>query len=333
MPITSINKPIDPADAITSVVTTFKQRDQWSRKIARDPRVKLSHRNVLRSLALCAHTDSGGRLVINPTYDELADACRCGRSTAIRAIAVAEEIGIVRKALHSDGRVSNAYQLLLPQSGSNGVKSSVPTVSNSDADEGPNGVKLSGSTVSNLPVATGSNSVTADTVLRQRESKQVSKQESKRTAKPPSRSADDDRLCIAANDSGSTAVDAAPNPAFGTVDDAAISEPLTPVPRAVARTEPVAAQNQPAPSNATTIGTAAANGRAAPDASPYAQVLSVYPEDRVGDEAKAYFAFARALDARGSLSVVLEDLASLMQDYGDDVPFLIDILKTIERMP
>ena len=76
-----------------------------------------------------------------------------------------------------------------------------------------------------------------------------------------------------------------------------------------------------------------ANGRAAPDASPFAQVLSVYPEDRVGNEANAYWAFERALDARGSLNVVLEDIASLMQDYGDDVPFLIDILKTIERMP
>ena len=95
--------------------------------------------------------------------------------------------------------------------------------------------------------------------------------------------------------------------------------------------EPVEDQTQP--SRVNPIGTAAANGRAAPATSPFAQVLSVYPEDRVGDEAKAYWAFERALDARGSLNVVLEDLASLMQDYGDDVPFLIDILKTIERMP
>jgi hypothetical protein len=129
-----------------------------------------------------------------------------------------------------------------------------------------------------------------------------------------------------------TSDDAPLNPAFNTVDDAPVSEPLTPVPRADARTEPVAAQNQK-PFRVDPIGTAAANEHAAPAASPFAQVLSVYPEDRVGDEAKAYFVFARALDARGSLSVVLENLASLMQDYGDDVPFLIDILKTIERMP
>ena len=320
------------SDAITSVVATFKQRDQWSRKIARDPRVKLSHRHVLRSLALCARTDNGGRLVIDPTYDELADACACSRSTAIRAIAVAENIGIVRKARHSDGRVSNAFELLLPEAGSNGVKFSAPTVSNSDADDDPNGVKFAGPTVSNLPVDAGSNSVTADTVLRLRERKEVSKQESKRTAKPPSRSADDDRLCIATDDSGTTAVDASPNPAFGTVDDAPVPATDRPVQRAAADaalTQSSAEQEQQPPRNSP-IG-AAGNGRAAP--SPFAQVLSVYPEDRVGNEAKAYWAFERALAARGSLNVVLEDIASLMQDHGDDVPFLVDLMKTIERIP
>jgi hypothetical protein len=322
--ITSINKPIDPADAITFVVTTFKQRDQWSRKIARDPRVKLSHRNVLRSLALCARTDSGGRLVLDPTYDELADACRCGRSTAIRAIAVAEENGIVRKARRSDGRVSNAYELLLPQAGSNGVKFSAPTVSNSKADDGPNGVKFAAPTVSNSAADAGSNDVTADTVSRLRERKEVSKRESRRTAKPPSRSADDDRLCIATDDSEGTAVDAAPNPAFGTVDDA------PPVPRTDARTETVAAQNQK-PSRVDPIGTAAANGRAAPDASPFAQVLSVYPADRVSNEARAFFAFTRTLDALGELDAVLEGIASLMLEYGADVPDLADALTMVER--
>ena len=175
--IASINKPIDPADAITSVVTTFKQRDQWSRKTARDPRVKLMHRHVLRSLALCARTDSGGTLVIDPTYAELAKAARCDRSTAIRAVNVAEQISIVRRARHSDGRVSNAYELLLPQAGSNGDKFAVPTVTNSDADEGPNGGKFPVPTVANWTDAEGSNGRTAATVLRLRERKEVSKKE------------------------------------------------------------------------------------------------------------------------------------------------------------
>jgi Periplasmic binding protein len=51
------------------------------------------------------------------------------------------------------------------------------------------------------------------------------------------------------------------------------------------------------------------------------------------DEAKAFFAFCRALDARGSVSAVLENFNSLMLDYGGDVPVLADVLKTIERMP
>jgi hypothetical protein len=100
------------------VVATFRQRDQWARKAARDRRVKLIHRHVLRSLSLCARLDDG-RLVIDPTYDELAEAAGCCRRTAIYAIEVAEEIGIVRKARHSDGRVSNAFDLLLPNNVAN----------------------------------------------------------------------------------------------------------------------------------------------------------------------------------------------------------------------
>jgi hypothetical protein len=135
---------------------------------------------------------------------------------------------------------------------------------------------------------------------------------------PPARStARVDRESIASNNLN-TSDDASPNQR--TADAALI--------------EPVAAQElQPPERNETEMGRPAANRRVAPAASPFAQVLSVYPEDRVGDEAKAFFAFERALDARGTLSAVLEDIASLMLDYGDDVPFLADLMKTIERMP
>lgn len=125
-------------------VTTFKQRDQWSRMLPKVCGLKLKHRDVLRSLALCARLDDNAAILIDPTYYQLADAAGCGRSTAIRAVNVAEEIGIIRKKRHSDGRVSNAFELLLPVR--NGVKFPVPTVSN-------------------LPDAEGSNGVTADTVL------------------------------------------------------------------------------------------------------------------------------------------------------------------------
>ena len=101
----------------------------------------------------------------------------------------------------------------------------------------------------------------------------------------------------------STADDAAHNRAFGTVDDAPIPATDGPVPRADARTEPVEQSSRV--KSEKEMGRAATNGGAASVPTPFAQVLSVYPEDRVGDEAKAYFAFKRALDARGTLSAVL----------------------------
>jgi hypothetical protein len=78
------------------------------------------------------------------------------------------------------------------------------------------------------------------------------------------------------------------------------------------------------------MGRPAANG-AAP-ASPFAQVLSVYPADRVGNEAAAFFVFTRALDALGDLDAVLEALASLMLEHGaDDLPDLAEALAMVER--
>jgi hypothetical protein len=147
--------PSSPA-SITFAVTTFKQRDQWSRKTARDRRVKLMHRHVLRSLALCTRTDKDGRLVIDPTYNELAKASACCERTAMRAITVAEEIGIIRKARHSDGRMSNAFELLLPAV--NGVK---------NADEAPEKTQESQRpTVTNFAAAEGVNPDSAVRVLR-----------------------------------------------------------------------------------------------------------------------------------------------------------------------
>jgi len=140
---------------ITIAVSTFKQRDRWSRKIARDRRVKLMHRHVLNSLARCAHTDKDGRLVINPTYKALAKAAACHPRTAQRAITVAEEIRIVRKVRHSNGRVSNGFELLMPEAGSNGDKKPCS-----------NGDKFPVPTVTNFTVSAGSNGGTAAAVLR-----------------------------------------------------------------------------------------------------------------------------------------------------------------------
>jgi hypothetical protein len=137
-------------------VTTFKQRDRWSRMVARHDLVKLMHRHVLQSLSLCAHVVDG-RLVTNPTYRMLAKAARCSPRTAMRAMVVAEENRLVRKVVHSDGRVSNSFEMLLPEDIFSGVKMQVPTVTKMD-------------------VCAMSNGDTAVTVLRLKRKVEVSKQ-------------------------------------------------------------------------------------------------------------------------------------------------------------
>jgi hypothetical protein len=93
--------------------------------------------------------------------------------------------------------------------------------------------------------------------------------------------------------------------------------------------ETVAAQQQPPTSASENMGRPAANGRAAPAASPFAQVLSVYPKDRVGDEAKAFFVFARALDALGDVDDVVDAIITLKLERGADVPDLADALAIV----
>jgi hypothetical protein len=111
------------------------------------------------------------------------------------------------------------------------------------------------------------------------------------SAVPAERTADDDRESV----SNSTSVDAPLNPAFSTSDDAPTSAPERPVPRADARTEPVAAQQQP-PSHASESIGAAANGSDDADAgrsaftsinAAFAWLLGEYPKDHIGDEANA----------------------------------------------
>jgi hypothetical protein len=297
------------------VVVTFKQRDRWSRLIARDPRVKLMHRHVLRSLALCARLDGNGRLVFDPTYAKLAKAARCHRATAIRAIDVAMEIGVVRKTRHSDGRVSNAFELLVPEAGSNGRKFPVATVANLDAPM-----------VANLPVTADANGRTAATVLRLRERKQVSKKESK--SAPPARgSADDDRLSIA----GNSADDARPNPAF----NSDLAEPLTPIQRAPsdgALTDTAYDQPSDRDYHATAMGRPAnaANGYDEVRRVRFENAKLAYPEEHIGDEAEAYDAFCATTGGR-PLSNIIEDIAQFVRERGPKLPSFADALALIAR--
>jgi hypothetical protein len=163
-----------------TLVTTFKQRGQWSRAIARNPDVKLSHRNVLRSLADLAELDDNNLLVINRTYDELAKACLCHRATAIRAVALGVEIGIVRKAQVSDGRVSNSFELLLPDAGSNGSKSVVFNGAKTDDQSGSNGRKFEVTTVANLGDGESSNGCYTGNRLKAKRKEEVVSKNSKR---------------------------------------------------------------------------------------------------------------------------------------------------------
>jgi hypothetical protein len=163
-----------------TLVTTFKQRGQWSRAIARNPDVKLSHRNVLRSLADLAELDDNNLLVINRTYDELAKACLCHRATAIRALALGVEIGIVRKVHVSDGRVSNSFELLLPEAGSNGSKSVVFNGAKTDDQSGSNGCKFEVTTVANIGDGESSNGCYTGNRLKAKRKEEVVSKNSKR---------------------------------------------------------------------------------------------------------------------------------------------------------
>jgi hypothetical protein len=106
--------PLPSAKKSSSAITvaTFRQRDQWSRMVARNRRVKLMHRHALQSLALCARLDHNAEIVIDPTYAELARAAGCSARTVKYAVAAAEQVGVLRKARHG-GRVPNVYELLL----------------------------------------------------------------------------------------------------------------------------------------------------------------------------------------------------------------------------
>jgi hypothetical protein len=143
------------ASSRASVVTTYKQRERWLHRVSRDRRMTTTYRHVLCALARCARYDENSDLIFDPTYDEIAEEAACSRSTAIRAVSVAKDFGIVRIAMHSDGRTANTFDLLLP----NSVNDDKNT---KNLPEKPKEIQCP--TVSNFHHAHGSNGVTADTV-------------------------------------------------------------------------------------------------------------------------------------------------------------------------
>ncbi|UGY28171.1 helix-turn-helix domain-containing protein [Bradyrhizobium septentrionale] len=98
----------------------------------------------------------------------------------------------------------------------------------------------------------------------------------------------------------------------------------------------VTAQNQFTPS-ASPIGTPANVAALAEAENPmqvgFDLVRLAYPQDRIGDLGQVFFAFCGALKSRGPRAV-LKDFDSMRSNYGGgDVPFLADLLTTIERLP
>jgi hypothetical protein len=101
-------------DAITFAVTTFKQREQWSRRTDRNRRLKLSYRHALGALARLWRYDKNNNLVFDPTIAEIAKEAGCCERIVRYAIRDGEGFRIIRKSRQSDGRVSSAFELLLP---------------------------------------------------------------------------------------------------------------------------------------------------------------------------------------------------------------------------
>ena len=276
-------------------------RDRWMCALAADRHLSTMAFRLALRLCVSFNCKTGQ---CDPGYDTLAEDMAVSERSVFRAVAELQAGGwITVHRTGGDNTRRNQFALLVPsaqmttvvtRSGDNMLSPENPSLQ--VTENGPSGDKNRGFQVT-------------DSVAAQEPDEPVNL---KRTAKPPSYSADAARESATTN---STSDDEIPN-------QRASQEALV---------ETVETQQQPPRVNP--IGTSAANGRAAPAISPFAQVLSIYPEHRVGDEAKAYFVFERALDARGSLSAVLESLASLMQDYGDGLPLLIDLLKTIERTP
>jgi hypothetical protein len=284
-------------------VSGHKGRDRWMCALAAAS--DLSTMAIRLALRLCVSFNcKTGQC--DPGYRTLAEDMAVSERSVFRAIAELEAGGwIAVDRTGGDNTRNNQFALLIPgaqvttvvtRSGANMVspeKVSVQVTENGGSGDKNRGVQVTHS-VSPLKNLKPEN--LNSSVLR------------------TERTTDDDRESAITN-SAKTAVAETPNQRAA---DAALIET-------------VAAHKQPP--FETSIGTAAANGRALhPTPAPFAQVLSVYPADRVGNEARAYFAFTRTLDALGDLDAVLDAIITLKLERGADLPDLADALAiVIER--
>jgi hypothetical protein len=142
---------LSSSDAIT-FPATFDQLDEWKHDVARNCGMTLSYRVIVQhAFVLFARTDKDGRLVADPTYEQLAKAAGCSVRTAKRVMAAAEKTVVVRKLRRSDGRVSNIWELMFPadEAPEKTQEIQCPTVPNfpDDADYGNCGNRATVGTV------------------------------------------------------------------------------------------------------------------------------------------------------------------------------------------
>jgi hypothetical protein len=254
----------------------------------------------------------------NPGYARLAREIGISRRSVIRAIAALEAdgwIAIVRSDGHHDHK--SEFTLLMP-----GERVTPDVTPTGDKDMAP--VQAAGRVTKNIGTGDKSRGERVTHAVTTKEPDEPEEPEGRGCA---ARSADDDRDSI----NNSTAVDAPPNPALSTVDAATNSEPVdSPVPRAEARTEPIAAQNPKPSRNETEISTptTAANGARAA----FPDVSYAWPSDRTDDDGIAYAAYVAALAAaQGDTDIVFDAVEKLLWESGADPPWLSDALRRIEH--
>jgi hypothetical protein len=301
-------------------VTTLKLRDEWVRLAAVQ---KLSP--ILRVVGVrLAHFYNGKTGQLNPSYALLAAECDTTERTAQKAVAAFRKLGMIADTRSSGGRqdATNEFTLIIPY---RRVFTRTPVRSKSVAPRGVRaGIRRVSSSVFEGCPPGHPNSVRENSVRNSERGFAA-------------RSADDARESIVSN-SPKTADDASRNPAFTTADDAAIPEPLTPIPRAAgaARIEPLAEPDQPPPCRASPeMGRPRERARRAQAVdeamAAFERVKLDYPPHRIGNDAEDYPAFCAALAARGHVSIVIEAVKNLMWESGADVPCLAEALSRIEH--
>jgi hypothetical protein len=313
MPITSINN--------AELISGHKGRDRWMCALAAASDLStMAYRLALR---LCVSFNcKTGRC--DPGFPKLAEDMAVSKRTVSRAIDELETAGWVSVDRTGGDNTRNAQiNLLIPGTGEprSGDNMLSPEKEPTGATSGDNILSPDGPSLQvteNAPSGDKNRGgQVTDSVAAQITCEPVNL---KSPAVPAGRTFPADRESVASNSEN-------------TSDD----EPLIQRAPEGALGETVEAQHQPLPERVNPIG-AAPNDADGTDAgqsaftsinAAFAWLLSEYPKDRIGDEAKAFFALCRAEPARGSVSAVLEDIASLKRERGADVPDLAEALMTI----